>query len=52
MRIVYADGTSEHDLELRIGRPDATLADLADALQVPASGLGVDGRIPPRRRPC
>ncbi|CAK7282805.1 peptidoglycan-binding domain-containing protein [Streptomyces misionensis] len=47
MRIVYADGTSERELELRVGRPDATLADLAGPLGLPAGGLIVDGRTAP-----
>ncbi|MFF4749083.1 FtsK/SpoIIIE domain-containing protein [Streptomyces sp. NPDC002514] len=51
MRIVYADGTSESELELRIGRPDATLADLADALGLSPAELSVDGRIAPPETP-
>ncbi|MEU6578132.1 FtsK/SpoIIIE domain-containing protein [Streptomyces sp. NPDC046805] len=47
MRIVYGDGVSERELELRVGRPDATLADLASALGVSATGLSVDGRVAP-----
>ncbi|WP_210577671.1 FtsK/SpoIIIE domain-containing protein [Streptomyces sp. GESEQ-4] len=47
MRIVFADGESERELELRIGRPDATLADLATVLGIPASALSVDGRVAP-----
>jgi S-DNA-T family DNA segregation ATPase FtsK/SpoIIIE len=51
VRIVYADGTSERELELRIGRPDATLADLAAALGLPPAELSVDGRIAPPQTP-
>ncbi|MFD5384395.1 FtsK/SpoIIIE domain-containing protein [Streptomyces sp. NPDC127074] len=47
MRIIYADGESEREMELRVGRPDATLADLAAALDVPATGLSIDGRTAP-----
>ncbi|MEV4741010.1 FtsK/SpoIIIE domain-containing protein [Streptomyces sp. NPDC049555] len=49
MRIVFADGGSgqEQELELRIGRPDATLADLAGVLGVPPRALSVDGRLAP-----
>ncbi|GAA1104026.1 FtsK/SpoIIIE domain-containing protein [Streptomyces javensis] len=47
MRIIYADGESEREMELRVGRPNATLADLAAALDVPATGLVIDGRTAP-----
>ncbi|WP_432044505.1 FtsK/SpoIIIE domain-containing protein [Streptomyces asiaticus] len=47
MRIIYADGESEREMELRVGRPNATLADLATALDVPATGLIIDGRTAP-----
>ncbi|MER7790447.1 FtsK/SpoIIIE domain-containing protein [Streptomyces sp. NPDC097640] len=47
MRIVYADGETEREMELRVGRPNATLADLAAALDIPASGLSIDGRTAP-----
>ncbi|MEU1670290.1 FtsK/SpoIIIE domain-containing protein [Streptomyces sparsogenes] len=47
MRIVYADGETEREMELRVGRPNATLADLAAALDIPATGLSVDGRTAP-----
>ncbi len=45
MRIIYDESGSEHELELRIGRPDATLADLATALGVAGHSLRVDGRL-------
>ncbi|MEK8174265.1 FHA domain-containing protein [Streptomyces sp. M19] len=41
------EGGSERELDVRIGRPDATLADLADVLGIPASALSVDGRVAP-----
>ncbi len=42
----FADeGRSEEELELRIGRPDATLADLATALGCPGHSLRIDGRL-------
>ncbi|MER5789512.1 FtsK/SpoIIIE domain-containing protein [Streptomyces sp. NPDC001980] len=45
MRIVCVDGGGERDVELRLGRPDATVRDLATAVCMPVeSGLGVDGR--------
>ncbi|NUS89001.1 MAG: FHA domain-containing protein [Streptomyces sp.] len=47
MRIVYADGKTEREMELRVGRPNATLADLAATLNIPASGLSIDGRTAP-----
>ncbi|MFI1330294.1 FtsK/SpoIIIE domain-containing protein [Streptomyces sp. NPDC020845] len=47
MRIVYADGKTEREMELRVGRPNATLADLAATLDIPASGLSIDGRTAP-----
>ncbi|MFC9201322.1 FtsK/SpoIIIE domain-containing protein [[Kitasatospora] papulosa] len=47
MRIVLADGESERELELQIGRPDATLADLAAVLDIPPTALSIDGRVAP-----
>lgn len=47
MRIVFVDGGSEQEMELRIGRPDAQLADLASVLRVPAHALSIDGRVAP-----
>lgn len=44
MRIIYDDGQSEHELQLRLGRPDATTADLAAALGDPGRALAIDGR--------
>lgn len=44
MRIVCVDGDGERDVELRLGRPDASVADLATAVRMSAgSGLCVDG---------
>ncbi|MEU6555865.1 FtsK/SpoIIIE domain-containing protein [Streptomyces sp. NPDC046915] len=46
MRIVCVDGDDERDVELRLGRPDATVADLATALRLPVgNGLRVDSRV-------
>ena len=47
MRIVFADGGCERELRLRVGRPDACLADLAGVLGVAAGALSVDGRVAP-----
>ncbi|MEV5480043.1 MULTISPECIES: FtsK/SpoIIIE domain-containing protein [Streptomyces] len=47
MRIVCVDGGSERDVELRLGRPDAMLADLAAALGMAGSQLSIDGRVLP-----
>ncbi|MBY8882557.1 FtsK/SpoIIIE domain-containing protein [Actinacidiphila acidipaludis] len=47
MRIVCVDGGREWDAEVRFGRPDATLADLAVAVGMPGRVLAVDGRVLP-----
>ncbi|MCL2554849.1 MAG: FtsK/SpoIIIE domain-containing protein, partial [Actinomycetia bacterium] len=47
MRIVCVDGGREWDVEVRFGRPDATLADLASAVGMPGRVLAVDGRVMP-----
>ncbi|MGW7526534.1 FtsK/SpoIIIE domain-containing protein [Streptomyces sp. NPDC054783] len=47
MRIVCVDGGREWDVEVRFGRPDATLADLAAAVGMPGHVLAVDGRVMP-----
>ncbi|WP_306316855.1 MULTISPECIES: FtsK/SpoIIIE domain-containing protein [unclassified Streptomyces] len=47
MRIVYGHGESEQEVQLRVGRPDADLADLAGALGIPANALSVDGKVAP-----
>ncbi|SEN79952.1 FtsK/SpoIIIE domain-containing protein [Actinacidiphila rubida] len=47
MRIVCVDGGREWDVEVRFGRPDATLADLAAAVGMPDRVLAVDGRVMP-----
>jgi S-DNA-T family DNA segregation ATPase FtsK/SpoIIIE len=47
VRIVCVNGEREWDVELRIGRPDATLADLAAALGMPGSVPAIDGRVLP-----
>lgn len=44
MQFVFCDGYAEHELELRIGHPDASMADLAAALGAPGAELSVDGR--------
>jgi S-DNA-T family DNA segregation ATPase FtsK/SpoIIIE len=43
MRFVYRNGGAEYELELRLGRPNVTVGDLAAALRVTV-GLRVDGR--------
>jgi S-DNA-T family DNA segregation ATPase FtsK/SpoIIIE len=43
LRFVYRRADADYDLELRVGRPDATVGDLAAALGARA-GLLVDGR--------
>ncbi len=49
MRIVCAEGEREQELELRLGRPDAMVADLMAAVGVAGGGLDIDGRaVPPR----
>jgi DNA segregation ATPase FtsK/SpoIIIE, S-DNA-T family len=47
MRFVHRDAGVERDLEVRLGRPDAAVADLAAALGVAAGGLSIDGREAP-----
>ncbi|GHJ42714.1 cell division protein FtsK [Catellatospora sp. TT07R-123] len=44
MRFVFALADTEHELELRLGRPDATVGDLAAALDL-GGDLLVDGRV-------
>ncbi|MFD0632106.1 FtsK/SpoIIIE domain-containing protein [Catenulispora yoronensis] len=51
MRFVHRDAGVERDLELRLGRPDARVADLASALGSPGGGLVVDGRPTPPGTP-
>lgn len=46
VRFVYRDRRTEHDLELHLGRPDATVGDLGRVLGV-QDGLLVDGRAFP-----
>ncbi|HEX6500118.1 MAG TPA: FtsK/SpoIIIE domain-containing protein [Micromonosporaceae bacterium] len=47
MRFVYRAGGLAHELELNLGRPDATVGDLARALHASA-GVLIDGRaLPP-----
>ncbi|WP_155370284.1 FtsK/SpoIIIE domain-containing protein [Catellatospora vulcania] len=43
MQFVFSLADTEHELDLRLGRPDATVGDLAAALDLPG-GLLVDGR--------
>ncbi|MEY9855823.1 S-DNA-T family DNA segregation ATPase FtsK/SpoIIIE [Catenulispora sp. GAS73] len=45
MRFIYDDGAAETELELRVGRPDATVADLAAALRGAGARVTVDGRL-------
>lgn len=48
MRFVHRDAGVERELELRLGRPDAVVADLAAALGLAGGRLAVDGReVPP-----
>jgi len=42
MRLVYESGGVERDLEMRAGRPDAVVGDLAEALGV---GVGIHGGV-------
>ena len=44
MRFVHRDGGVERDWEVRLGRPDAVVADLAAALCAPGGRLVIDGR--------
>jgi hypothetical protein len=43
VRIVCVDGVREWDVEVRLGRPDATLVDLAAAVGMAGSVLAVVG---------
>ncbi|WP_405583884.1 FtsK/SpoIIIE domain-containing protein [Streptomyces sp. NBC_01190] len=47
MRIVCVDQGREWDVDVRFGRPDATLADLAAAVGMRGRVLAVDGRVMP-----
>ncbi len=48
MRFVHRDAGVERELEVRLGRPDAVVADLAAALGVAGGRLAIDGReVPP-----
>ncbi|GAA1995537.1 FtsK/SpoIIIE domain-containing protein [Catenulispora subtropica] len=51
MRFVHRDAGVERDMELRLGRPDAVVADLASALGSYGGGLVVDGRPTPPGTP-
>jgi S-DNA-T family DNA segregation ATPase FtsK/SpoIIIE len=44
VQFVFRDGYAEAELELHLGHPDASVADLATALDVPGAALSVDGR--------
>ena len=44
MRFVHRDAGVERDWEVRLGRPDAVVADLAAALCAPGGRLVIDGR--------
>ena len=43
MQFVYEERGTEHELELRLGRPDATVGDLATVLGV-IGDMRIDGR--------
>lgn len=45
MQLVYLDGGSARELDVRIERPDASVADLAAAVGAPATDLYIDGRL-------
>ena len=47
MRFVHRDAGVEREWEVRLGRPDAEVAELAAALGEPGSGLVIDGRAAP-----
>lgn len=51
MRFVHRDGGVEREWELRLGRPDAVVGDLAAALGVRGGGLVIDGRPAPPGAP-
>jgi S-DNA-T family DNA segregation ATPase FtsK/SpoIIIE len=44
VQFVFRDGSAERELELVLGRPDACVADLAAALNLPGPELSIDGR--------
>src|SRR5580704_1375669 len=50
MRFVHRDAGGERELEVRFGRPDAVVADLAAVLGGPG-GLVIDGREVPAGAP-
>jgi DNA segregation ATPase FtsK/SpoIIIE, S-DNA-T family len=47
MRFVHRDGDVEREWEVRLGRPDAVVADLASALGSAGGALVIDGREAP-----
>jgi S-DNA-T family DNA segregation ATPase FtsK/SpoIIIE len=47
VQFVFDDGHAERELQLHLDRPDACVADLADALNAAGPGLSIDGRIIP-----
>ena len=51
MRFVHRDAGVEHEWEVRLGRPDAEVADLAAALGAAGGGLVIDGRASPPGAP-
>ena len=51
MRFVHRDAGVEREWEVRLGRPDAEVADLAAALGKAGSGLVIDGRSSPPGAP-
>jgi DNA segregation ATPase FtsK/SpoIIIE, S-DNA-T family len=51
MRFVHRDAGVDHEWEVRLGRPDAEVADLAAALGAAGGGLVIDGRPAPPGAP-
>ena len=51
MRFVHRDAGVEREMEVRLGRPDALVADLAAALGAAGGGLVIDGRPTPPGTP-
>ncbi|MGD0240121.1 MAG: FtsK/SpoIIIE domain-containing protein [Streptosporangiaceae bacterium] len=47
MQFVFDDGRAERELELRLDRPDACVADLAAALGLGEPALSIDNRVIP-----
>jgi S-DNA-T family DNA segregation ATPase FtsK/SpoIIIE len=47
VQFVFDDGHAQQELQLHLDRPDACVADLADALNVAGPGVSIDGRVIP-----